>query len=96
MNIKSIKLTKTQNEALKEYLEDSEDLVDPEILQNIKIIVKNIKSGVPMRKEELNEFYDDIILYYEVFIDSTEGEQQKEYKSKLVSIEELKRESFTE
>ena len=96
MNIKSIKLTKTQNEALKEYLEDSEDLVDPEILQNIKMIVKNIKSGVLMRKEELNEFYDDIILYYEVFIDSTEGEQQKEYKSKLVSIEELKRESFTE
>ena len=58
--------------------------------------MKNIKLGVKNSKEELEEFYNDIILYYEVLIDDAEGEEQKKYKEKLASIEELRRVSSTE
>ena len=55
-------LTKIQNEAFKEYLEDSEDVVDPELLNSIKSTRKNIKLGVKNSKEELEEVENDIIL----------------------------------
>jgi hypothetical protein len=97
-NQNSIKLTEIQEEILDEYLMESEDAVEEDLLKNIKWIIKNLKSGIPapVKKEELNEFYDDVILYCRIADDTADKEDEKRYKNMLVSIEKLKKESETE
>ena len=93
-NQNSIKLTEIQEEILDEYLMESEDAVDEDLLKNIKGVIKNLKSGNPVKKEELNEFYDDVILYCRIAADdSPNKEDEKRYKNMLISIEKLKKES---